>query len=101
MRQMRKTLLPLDKLIFFCICMLSGQVLIGQQSLSDTIEIYPVTVIAIHPGTDKTETFELDYQDKMAHDAGALLDHIASISSIRKGGPMALIRCSVDLNTTS
>ena len=83
---MRKTLLPLDKLIFFCICMLSGQVLIGQQSLSDTIEIYPVTVIAIHPGTDKTETFELDYQDKMAHDAGALLDHIASISSIRKGG---------------
>lgn len=82
---MRKTLLSLDKLIFFCICLLSGQLLFGQ-TLSDTIDLYPVTVIAIHPGTDKTESLELDYLDKMAHDAGALLDHVASISSIRKGG---------------
>jgi len=69
-----------------CIGLLSMQALYSQESLSDTIDLYPVTIIAIHPGTDKTESLELDYQDKMAHDGGALLNHVASISTIRKGG---------------
>ena len=86
---MKKTLahpaIVLLPLFFACAFLFSGQLIIGQ-TLSDTIDLYPVTVIAIHPGTDKAESLELDYQDKMAHDAGALLGHVASISSIRKGG---------------
>ncbi|MEA3461689.1 MAG: TonB-dependent receptor [Bacteroidota bacterium] len=69
-----------------CICLFSCKLVYSQQSLSDTIDLYPVTVIAIHPGTDKTESLVLDYQDKLAHDGGALLNHVASISTIRKGG---------------
>lgn len=83
---MRKTLLQLDYLIILCISMLSNQAIFGQQSLTDTIDLYPVTVIAIHPRAEQIETLELDYQDRMAHDAGALLDQIAAIGVIRKSG---------------
>lgn len=73
-------------------CWLTFLLLLPQLNLSsqelhtDTFEIYPVTVIAIHPSADQTELFELDYQDRMAHDAGALLNQIASIGVIRKSG---------------
>jgi len=83
---MRKTLFRLDKLILLYISMLSCQALFGQQSLTDTIDLYPVTVIAIHPRAEQIETLELDYQDRMAHDAGALLDRVAAIGVIRKSG---------------
>jgi iron complex outermembrane receptor protein len=58
----------------------------GQGLLNDTFEIYPVTIMAIHPLSNQSESFELDYQDKMAHDAGDLLNQIAAISTIRKSG---------------
>jgi len=51
-----------------------------------TVNLYPVTVIAIRPSLDETETLDLDYQDKMAHDGGALLNQTPAINSIRKSG---------------
>jgi iron complex outermembrane recepter protein len=50
------------------------------------VTLYPVTVIAIRQRFDEAETLDLDYQEKMAHDAGALLNQITAISSIRKSG---------------
>jgi iron complex outermembrane recepter protein len=74
--------------IIFCILSLSlpGQKPAGQETFSDTLEIYPATVIAIRPHAARSESLELDYQDRMAHDAGALLSQIASIGSIKKSG---------------
>ena len=51
-----------------------------------TILLYPVTVIALHSGLDQSQTMVLDYEHKVSHDGGAVLNHIAAISSIRKGG---------------
>ncbi len=58
----------------------------AQGSLSDTLYLYPATIIALHPKTKKSETLTLDYVDQMAHDGGALLSQITSIATIRKGG---------------
>jgi iron complex outermembrane receptor protein len=65
---------------------LAGKTLWGQESVPDTIDLYPVTIISVRPDTDKTESMELDYLDNMAHDGGALLNQLASINSIRKSG---------------
>lgn len=51
-----------------------------------TVNLYPVTVIALRSKFDETETLDLDFQDKMAHDVGALLTQTPAISSIRKSG---------------
>lgn len=56
------------------------------QSLSDTITLYPATVVALHPRRGDKETLHLDYPDQMAHDGGAVLNRIAGMSSIRKSG---------------
>jgi iron complex outermembrane receptor protein len=58
----------------------------AQKPYPDTIDLYPATIIAIRPGTEQKEALELDYRDNMAHDGGALLNQLASISSIRKSG---------------
>jgi iron complex outermembrane recepter protein len=52
----------------------------------DSRSLQPVTVVALRPKSDETKMLELDYQEKMAHDAGALLSRIPGISSIRKSG---------------
>jgi iron complex outermembrane receptor protein len=70
----------------FLILMLPCQVSFSQQTLSDTINLYPVTIISIHPKANQAESLHLDYQDNMAHDGGALLNQVAAIGSIRKSG---------------
>lgn len=49
-------------------------------------QFQPVTVIALHQKRDEAEKLELGVRDKMAHDAGAVLNHTPVISSIRKSG---------------
>lgn len=56
------------------------------QSLSDTLELYPVTIVALHPKAGETEGLKLEYSDRLAHDGGALLTHINGINAIRKSG---------------
>lgn len=58
----------------------------SQERLSDTINLHPATIVALHPLADDMESLHLDYLDKMEHDGGSLLNNIAGISSIRKSG---------------
>lgn len=57
-----------------------------QDLLSDTIDLYPVTIVGLHPMADELESLDLDYINKMEYDGGALLNNITGISSIRKSG---------------
>ncbi len=57
-----------------------------QPGLSDTINLYPVTIIALRPTLIQIENLDLDYLDYMAHDGGALLNQTSLIGSIRKSG---------------
>ena len=71
----------------FCFCLVRGQTKsAGQQSLSDTIDLLPASIVALHPKAGETEGLELEYSDRLAHDGGALLNHINGIASIRKSG---------------
>lgn len=53
---------------------------------SSAVNLYPVTVIALRPALDDSETLSLDYEEKMAYDGGALLNQTPAINSIRKSG---------------
>ena len=46
---------------------------VDQPGLSDTINLHPVTIIALRPTSFQIEKLDLNYMDYMAHDAGALL----------------------------
>ncbi|MCB0846833.1 MAG: TonB-dependent receptor, partial [Bacteroidetes bacterium] len=48
--------------------------------------LYPVTVIAVRDRNKDSESLDLAFEDKMAHDGGALLNQIPVINSIRKSG---------------
>lgn len=50
------------------------------------MEAFPVTVIALRPKTNQGTVMELDEQDRLAHDGGAVLNQVTAISSIRKSG---------------
>ncbi|HQV32617.1 MAG TPA: TonB-dependent receptor plug domain-containing protein, partial [Calditrichia bacterium] len=50
------------------------------------IEVQPVTVIHVHPRGEDVEQLALGVEDKLSHDAGAILNQNAAISSIRKSG---------------
>ena len=50
------------------------------------VNLQPVTIIALRPKSEEKQTLDLDYQDKMAHDAGAILSQTAGIGVIRKSG---------------
>lgn len=50
------------------------------------VNLTPATIIAMRPKLDEKETLDLDYQDKVAHDAGAILSQTAGIGAIRKSG---------------
>lgn len=76
----------LQCLISLFIFLMQGQLSSGQEFFPDTLELYPATIISIRPVSDQKEALELDYQDNMAHDGGALLNQLASINSIRKSG---------------
>ncbi|MCL3779233.1 TonB-dependent receptor [Prolixibacteraceae bacterium JC049] len=53
---------------------------------TNDVNLYPVTVIAVHGNGEPDTRIEIDYQDKMKHDGASILNQIPSISSIRKGG---------------
>lgn len=78
-----------DKLIltFLLLLLILGTpIATGQEIAPDTIDLYPATIIYVRPATDNIESIELDYQDNMAHDGGALLNQLAAIGAIRKSG---------------
>ena len=50
------------------------------------ITFQPVTIIALRPTMRDTEILELDNEERLAHDGGALLNKTPLISSIRKSG---------------
>lgn len=52
----------------------------------DPISLQPVTIMALRPGDYDTKSMTLTDNDKLSHDAGAILSQIPSISSIRKSG---------------
>ena len=85
---MKHTLtLLLIALHVFIDCQVIGQKNTSESpSLSDTLELYPVTIVALHPKAGETEGLKLEYSDRLAHDGGALLNQINGISSIRKSG---------------
>lgn len=58
--------------------------------LSDTLEIYPATVVAIHPRSYESTELELTHIDQMAQDGGSLLNQLPAFSSIRKSGAYGL-----------
>jgi len=52
---------------------------------SNTVNLQPVSIIAYHT-VNQTKKIELNYQDKLNHDAGAVLNSDVSINSIKKSG---------------
>ena len=46
----------------------------------------PATVVLVHPTAGDKRKMEFTVQNKLAHDAGSLLESVASISTIRKSG---------------
>lgn len=53
---------------------------------SKDIDLYPVTVIALRTRPEETEILQLDYQDKLDHDGGAILRHTPAVNMIKKSG---------------
>jgi iron complex outermembrane receptor protein len=53
---------------------------------SKSVNLYPVTVIAIHGQKNPSEKMLLGYQDRMAHDGAAVLSQSAAFNNIRKSG---------------
>ncbi|MCB0689908.1 MAG: TonB-dependent receptor [Saprospiraceae bacterium] len=59
----------------------------GSYSLPMESQVFfPATIVALRPKADEVIKRDLSYEEKMAHDAGALLVDIPGISSIRKSG---------------
>ncbi|MDA3821985.1 MAG: hypothetical protein PF450_05150, partial [Bacteroidales bacterium] len=53
---------------------------------SSSVNLYPVSIISVHNQENTYGELNLNFEDKMAHDAGDLLSQDPSISSIRKSG---------------
>lgn len=53
---------------------------------STTVDLYPVTILAVRSNLQQPGILSFDTRDKMAHDGGALLNQTPSISAIRKSG---------------
>ena len=51
-----------------------------------TVNLYPVTVIALRPDVVPGEEVKLDYREQLAHDGAAVLNQNPALNSIRKGG---------------
>ena len=50
------------------------------------VTLQPVTVIAMRPKPGDVEEIGLGMQDKLSHDAGAVLNQVPAVNSIRKSG---------------
>ena len=55
-----------------------------------SLDLHPITVISLRPKMSETEGHTFTYQDKIAHDGGAILVQTPVISGIRKGGSYGL-----------
>lgn len=51
-----------------------------------TVNLYPVTVIALRPNEKPDAKVKLDYQEQLAHDGASVLNQNPALNSIRKGG---------------
>jgi len=56
------------------------------QIKSSTNHLLPVTVFQIRPGAGDQSKMDISVQNKLAHDAGNLLESVPAISTIRKSG---------------
>ncbi len=65
------------------LALIQNKVLYRQNSI---VNLYPVTVIALRPNKSPVEKLELDYQERLAHDATSVLNQNPALNSIRKGG---------------
>lgn len=54
--------------------------------VSNQVNLYPVTVIALRPGLKPHDRINIDFQERMEHDGADILNQIPAINSIRKGG---------------
>lgn len=63
---------------------LSSGVLVVQKIGQNYLQ--PVTVLGIQSNTNEKQALTLEYQDKLAHDAGAFLNQTPEINAIRKSG---------------
>lgn len=74
-----------------------GKIILSQEQLESKINAgvikllqsttyLPATVIMVHPTAGNKGKMEFSMQNKLAHDAGNLLQSVASISTIRKSG---------------
>jgi iron complex outermembrane receptor protein len=50
------------------------------------VDLYPITVIALRPEQKPGTEMELDYRERLAHDAASILMQEPAIGGIRKGG---------------
>ena len=50
------------------------------------VNLYPVTVIAVNPVKHIDDAIEIKYQERMEHDAAAILNQVPALNSIRKSG---------------
>ncbi len=54
---------------------------------AETINLYPVTIISVKPQSSQPEgELNIEYQDRLEHDAADILNQIPAFNSIRKGG---------------
>jgi iron complex outermembrane recepter protein len=51
-----------------------------------SVNLQPVTIIALHPGQRDKQTMQLNYRQHLSHDAGLILQHSPAVSGIRKSG---------------
>ena len=51
-----------------------------------TVNLYPVTVIALRPSEKPSNKVKLNYHEQLGHDGGAILNGNPALNSIRKGG---------------
>jgi iron complex outermembrane receptor protein len=51
-----------------------------------SIDLQPVSIVALHSKINETKKIDLNYQDRQQHDAGAILNFDPAISTIRKSG---------------
>lgn len=53
---------------------------------SRTVNLHPVTIIAMKTRLHSEEQVSIEYEERMAHDAALILNQIPAFNSIRKGG---------------
>ncbi len=78
------TLLLVTLILFYSVTIKAQQA--ATTTLSDTIDLFPATIVALHPKVGEVEALKLNYLDQMAHDGGALLNQVSGFTSIRKSG---------------